>query len=148
MVSLGMHSGEIPDWAITASSTFSTTYPPHKGRLNWMYSGSKQAWVSAVNDVNQFFQVNLQRRHYVTAVATQRRFSTSQYVTSYKVQHSKSSNTKPITNALSLSPKVFPGNADNEAVVRNILPYPLYTRCVRICPQSWINHISLRADMY
>ncbi|XP_048580273.1 uncharacterized protein LOC5514016 isoform X2 [Nematostella vectensis] len=149
MVSLGMHSGEIPDWAITASSTFSTTYPPHKGRLNWMYSGSKQAWVSAVNDVNQFFQVNLQRRHYVTAVATQRRFSTSQYVTSYKVQHSKSS-CGSFTTVLDENGqhKVFPGNADNEAVVRNILPYPLYTRCVRICPQSWINHISLRADMY
>lgn len=42
--------------------------------------------------------------------------------------------------------KVFTGNSDSSTYVANLLPTPMYCRFMRILPQSWYGHMSMRFD--
>ena len=44
--------------------------------------------------------------------------------------------------------KVFPGNNDRYTPVSSDLKYPIITRYIRIHPESWHGHISMRAEFY
>lgn len=90
---LGMTSGEIPDQAIKASSSYSDgKTPPSKGRLFRTRYDPFQSWASDTNDANQWLQIDLSRWLFITAVATQgRRFDHQQRVTSYWMSFSNNS---------------------------------------------------------
>ncbi|XP_032233565.2 uncharacterized protein LOC5508875 isoform X2 [Nematostella vectensis] len=155
LVPLGMNSGEIPSWAITASSSWYPSgytgpelHPANYGRLYSSIANTDTCWASSEVDTAPFFQVNLGRLRYVTAIATQRRYGVSQRVTAYNVKYGDCVTWKTIEED-SGQAKVFPGNTlDNEDVVRNVLPQVVLARCVRICPTAWDQHCSLRAELY
>jgi hypothetical protein len=42
----------------------------------------------------------------------------------------------------------FVGNSDSSSIVKKSLPAPLTARAVRIVPFQWVNHISMRAEVY
>ena len=44
--------------------------------------------------------------------------------------------------------QVFHGNYDRFTVVKNKLHKPIITRYIRIRPETWQSHISLRAEFY
>lgn len=44
--------------------------------------------------------------------------------------------------------QVFQGNSDPDTVVTNMLKMAVNARYVRIKPQSWHNHIAIRAEVY
>ena len=44
--------------------------------------------------------------------------------------------------------KVFDGNTDRATVVTNVIDPPIIARFVRIHPQSWSSHISMRAEFF
>ena len=44
--------------------------------------------------------------------------------------------------------QVFQGNSDHDTVVTNMLKMAVNARYVRIKPQSWHNHIAIRAEVY
>ena len=44
--------------------------------------------------------------------------------------------------------KVFIGNSDRYTVVRNKVKMPLVTRYIRIHPEDWNGHISMRTEFY
>ncbi|EDO37378.1 predicted protein [Nematostella vectensis] len=94
LVPLGMNSGEIPSWAITASSSWYPSgytgpelHPANYGRLYSSIANTDTCWASSEVDTAPFFQVNLGRLRYVTAIATQRRYGVSQRVTAYNVKY-------------------------------------------------------------
>ena len=62
-----MESGKITDNQITASSFLDPNHGAEKVRLNSQQGGG--AWCSAVNDQNQFLQVDLGTSHMVTGVS-------------------------------------------------------------------------------
>lgn len=78
-----MENGAIWDMQITASSQFTANYLAIYGRLHF-----KGEWIAAVNDVNQWLQVDLGTTSAnVTRVATQGRYSNYQWVKSYHLQY-------------------------------------------------------------
>ena len=89
---LGMESGAISDSQLTASSELNSYHAIRRARLHTKETDvySRGSWVSATNDLNQWYQVDLGKVTLVTHVATQGRNSISptQMVTKYKLQFS------------------------------------------------------------
>ena len=54
---VGVEDGRIPDEAFTASSSYSSSHLPNRGRLNLLPSGGKYCWAAGQNNVNQWLQV-------------------------------------------------------------------------------------------
>ena len=89
---LGMESSAISDSQLTASSELNSYHAIRRARLHTKETDvySRGSWVSATNDLNQWYQVDLGKVTLVTHVATQGRNSISptQMVTKYKLQFS------------------------------------------------------------
>jgi len=96
---LGMENGLISDAQLSASSQWNDLEGAHRGRLHltevWDPLHQSGGWVSKINDVNQWLQIDVLglTRNYVrvTRVSTQGRETTSYgelYVKTYKLQYS------------------------------------------------------------
>ena len=88
METLGMESGEIPDSAISASSSANVnSHAPSVGRLHFLMSGSGKygSWASGTNNLLQWLQVDFGDWRKITAVATQGRQDSNQWVKLYSL---------------------------------------------------------------
>uniref|UniRef100_A0A8B9HBZ7 EGF-like repeats and discoidin I-like domains 3a n=1 Tax=Astyanax mexicanus TaxID=7994 RepID=A0A8B9HBZ7_ASTMX len=117
---LGMKSGHIQDYQITASSIFRTlnmdmfTWEPGKARLD--KQGKVNAWTAGHSDQSQWLQV----------LSPLKRF---------------------ILVSVSVLSQVFQGNFDNDTHRKNVIDPPIYARFIRILPWSWYGRITLRAEL-
>ena len=86
-----MQSGDIPDSAITAlSSANAVSYAPSVGRLHFLSAGSGRygSWAAGANNAQQWFQVDFGSWTKVTAVATQGRQDSNQWVKTFSMSYS------------------------------------------------------------
>ena len=85
-----MEDGSISDGQISASSQLDLSHAVIHGRLHFKATAGKTgSWSARINDVNQWFQIDLRIRYTeVTRVATQGRNDNPQWVTKYKLQYS------------------------------------------------------------
>ena len=86
-----MHSGDILDSAITASSSVHPiVFGPQIGRLHYLMAGTgtEGSWAVAVIDQNQWLQVDLGNWTLVSGVATQGKQDEDEWVTSYSLSTS------------------------------------------------------------
>ena len=91
MEALGMQSGDIPDSAITASSSANAvSYAPSVGRLHFLSAGSGRygSWAAGANNAQQWFQVDFGSWTKVKAVATQGRQDSNQWVKTFSMSYS------------------------------------------------------------
>ena len=91
MEALGMENSQIPDSAITASSSYNAiSFAPSIGRLHFLSAGSGKygSWAAGANNEYQWFQVDLGSWTKVSAVATQGRQDTDQWVKTYSLSFS------------------------------------------------------------
>ncbi|XP_020628623.1 EGF-like repeat and discoidin I-like domain-containing protein 3 [Orbicella faveolata] len=143
-----MENYQITAAQISASSLFDGNVVPSHGRLHYM--GNVGAWIAKVNDLHQWFQIDLRVEANVTFVATQGRYADLyQRVTQYKLQYSKDGLSfqiykQPGEN----SSKVFVGNSDQNTVVKHPLIPPIEARYIRLIPTVWNHHISMRMELY
>lgn len=83
-----MENGLIQNRQLAASSQDSSRASAYHARLNNKAKNekSKGAWISAENDFNPWFQVNLNNEYtFITGVATQGRQNKDRWVTKYKL---------------------------------------------------------------
>jgi len=140
-----MQSRAIPNARITASSMWDGNHAPSQGRLYYKPPGGKAgSWSSRHNRVGQWIQVDLNRVTKVTGIATQGRTNANQWVTKYKLQYS--SDGKSFNNYE--GGKVFAANRDRNSVVKHNLQTPIIARYIRLLPQAWQGHMSLRMELY
>ncbi|KAL9959225.1 hypothetical protein ACROYT_G036322 [Oculina patagonica] len=147
---LGMHTREISDSAITASSTMNQiTWGPQNGRLHYLMAGTgtEGSWATAVNDPYQWFQVDMGNWTLVGGVATQGKQDEDEWVSSYSLSSSNGEFFEYVGNA-SVTKKIFSGNFDRYTVVRHDLDEAIITHYIRIHPETWYGHISMRAEFY
>ena len=86
-----MESGDIPDSAITASSSANdNSFAPSVGRLHFLSSGSGKhgSWAAGANNLMQWFQVDFGSWTKVSAVATQGRQDSNQWVKTFSLSFS------------------------------------------------------------
>uniref|UniRef100_A0A5F9CD35 EGF like repeats and discoidin domains 3 n=1 Tax=Oryctolagus cuniculus TaxID=9986 RepID=A0A5F9CD35_RABIT len=151
---LGMKSGHIQDYQITASSIFKTlnmdmfSWEPRKARLD--KQGKVNAWTSGHNDQSQWLQVDLLVPTKVTGIITQgaKDFGHVQFVGSYKLAYSNDGEHWTVyQDDKQRKDKVFQGNFDNDTHRKNVINPPIYARHIRILPWSWYGRITLRSEL-
>ena len=113
---LGMQNYQIPDSAITASTTYNGYMGPENGRLHFQAkSGEYGAWAVSKNDQFQWFQVDFGSFTKVTGLSTQGRQDGSWWVKTYSLSFSyegvffedyKENNTTKVTVVVCLT-KLF-----------------------------------------
>lgn len=108
-------------------------------------TGSKVgAWCAAVLDTNQWIQVSSLEPKYWIGVTTQGREDCSQWVTKYTVHYTLDGEDWCIADR----GRVFNGNTDQTTKVDYEFSEPIYARTIRIVPQAWNGHISMRFEAY
>ncbi|XP_020911456.1 uncharacterized protein LOC110249210 [Exaiptasia diaphana] len=139
----GFQSGVIKSSAVTSTSQWSNTY--RIGRLN-----KNNFWIARINNRYQWTQVDFGKATKVTAVATQGRANSHQWVTRYTLSYSsdgilfapyKRSDNSPYV-------KYFTGNHDRHTIKVNHLIYPIRCQYLRLHPYNWRSHISMRMEVY
>ena len=91
MEALGMQNLQIPDSAITASSSSNAvSFAPYIGRLHFLSAGSGKygSWAAGANNEFQWLQVDFGSWTKVSAVATQGRQDADQWVKTYRLSFS------------------------------------------------------------
>ncbi|XP_058960029.2 uncharacterized protein [Pocillopora verrucosa] len=147
---LGMESRDIVDAQITASSEFDGNHAAKQGRLNFQaVPGKAGSWSARTNDVNQWIQIKLPGYTKITRFATQGRNAFNQWVTQYKLEYSEDGVTFHYYHEPGQSaPKEFVGNTDSNTIVTHELFPPIQAHYIRLRPSTWVNHISLRMEVY
>ncbi|XP_032340262.1 contactin-associated protein-like 2 [Camelus ferus] len=137
----------LPHVAFSSSSSMSGSYSPGYAKIN--KRGGAGGWSPSDSDHYQWLQVDFGNRKQISAVATQGRYSSSDWVTQYRMLYSDTGrNWKPYHQDGNIW--AFPGNVNADSVVRHELQHPVVARYVRIVPLDWNaeGRIGLRAEVY
>ena len=110
-----------------------------RGRLD-----STQAWSAGANTVGEWYQIDNGVEGKIKGIAIKGRGdSWNQYVKTFKVKYKGDSGTwKDVEKG-----KIFTGNTDQNTKVDVNFANPVNARYIRIYPQTYENHMSLRADI-
>ncbi|XP_047006175.1 contactin-associated protein-like 2 [Ictalurus punctatus] len=133
--------------AFSSSSVFTTGYAPEYAKLN--RRGGAGGWSPLDTDHYPWLQVDLGSRKQVTAVATQGRYSSSDWTTRYRLLYSDTGrNWKSYHQDGNIW--AFTGNSNTESVVRYDLQHVIVARFLRFIPLDWSEEgrIGLRIEIY
>lgn len=109
-----------------------------RGRLD-----SEQSW-SGKNTVGEWYQIDNIRVAIISGIAIKGRKDYSQWVKTFKVKVKGVSGTWVDVD----DGKEFTGNTDRDTQVNVFFDTPVEARYIRIYPQTWNGHMSMRADIY
>uniref|UniRef100_A0A3P8TDS8 Contactin associated protein like 3 n=1 Tax=Amphiprion percula TaxID=161767 RepID=A0A3P8TDS8_AMPPE len=113
------------------------------------FAAGAGGWSPLVSDRYQWLEVDLGERTKITAVATQGRYGSSDWLTSYLLMFSDTGhNWKQYRQEDSIGS--FPGNSNADSVVQNKLQQPAFARFLRLIPLDWNpnGRIGLRLETY
>ncbi|KAM8823747.1 contactin-associated protein-like 2a isoform 1-T1 [Spinachia spinachia] len=137
----------LPHTAFTSSSVFSNGYAPGYAKLN--RRGGAGGWSPLDSDHYQWLQVDLGSRKQVSAIATQGRYSSSDWTTRYRLLYSDTGrNWKPYHQDGNIW--AFSGNSNSESSVRHELQQGIVAHFLRLVPLDWSEEgrIGLRIEVY
>jgi hypothetical protein len=104
---------------------------------------SEGGWCSGANNVGQWIQLDNGKIGSISGVITQGRKDADQWVKSFKVKYKDESG-----SWWDVDGKTFSGNVDKNSKVTTTFSKPVRARYIRIYPQEWHGHISMRVDMF
>ena len=104
---------------------------------------SSGGWCSKHNKVGQWIQLDNGKLGSISGIITQGRKNADQWVKSFRVKYKDESG-----SWWDVDGKTFPGNSDRNTKVTTTFSKPVRARYIRIYPQTWKGHMSMRADMF
>ncbi|XP_075442861.1 contactin-associated protein-like 2 isoform X1 [Ascaphus truei] len=137
----------LPHQSFRSSSIMSGGYAPGYAKLNKREGAG--GWSPLDSDHYQWLQVDFGNRKQIRSIATQGRYSSSDWVSQYRMLYSDTGrNWKPYHQDGNIW--AFPGNVNSDTVVRHDLQHPVIARYVRIVPLDWNGEgqIGLRIELY
>ncbi|XP_077480337.1 contactin-associated protein-like 2a isoform X1 [Stigmatopora argus] len=137
----------LPHTAFSSSSVFSNGYAPGYAKLN--RRGGAGGWSPLDSDHYQWLQVDLGSRKHLSAIATQGRYSSSDWTTRYRLLYSDTGrNWKPYHQDGNIW--AFSGNSNSESAIRHELQHGIVARFLRFVPLEWSieGRIGLRIEVY
>ncbi|XP_017276056.1 contactin-associated protein-like 4 isoform X1 [Kryptolebias marmoratus] len=137
----------LPPSSFRSSSQLSSSHGPVFAKVNRREGAG--GWSPLLSDKYQWLEVDLERRTQVTAVATQGRYGSSDWLTAYLLMFSDSGhNWRQYRQEDSLG--AFPGNSNADSVVQYKLDQPVIARYLRLIPLDWnpTGRIGLRLEIY
>ncbi|XP_042285644.1 contactin-associated protein-like 4 [Thunnus maccoyii] len=137
----------LPPSAFRSSSLLSSSHAPGFAKLNRREGAG--GWSPLTSDRYQWLEVDLGERTKITAVATQGRYGSSDWLSSYLLMFSDTGhNWKQYRQEDSIGS--FPGNSNADSVVQYKLQQPAIARFLRLIPLDWnpSGRIGLRLETY
>lgn len=137
----------LPYSSFSSSSSFSRGHGAGYGKLLRMQGSG--GWTPLDSDRSPWLQVDLGGRREVVAVATQGRYSSSDWTSRYRLLYSDSQrNWRPYLQDGNIW--TFEGNVNSESVVRHELQHSIVARFLRFVPVSWSKEgrIGVRLELY
>uniref|UniRef100_A0A3Q3IKF2 Contactin associated protein like 3 n=1 Tax=Monopterus albus TaxID=43700 RepID=A0A3Q3IKF2_MONAL len=137
----------LPPSSFRSSSQLSSSHAPGFAKLNRRDGAG--GWSPLTSDQYQWLEVDLGERTKLTAVATQGRYGSSDWLTSYLLMFSDTGhNWQQYRQEDSIG--AFPGNSNADSVVQYKLQQPVIARFLRLFPLDWnpIGRIGLRLEAY
>ncbi|XP_030205974.1 contactin-associated protein-like 4, partial [Gadus morhua] len=133
--------------SFTSSSQLSSSHGPEFAKVNKREGAG--GWSPLTSDRYQWLEVDLGRRTQITAVATQGRYGSSDWLTSYLLMFSDTGhNWRQYRQEDSVG--AFPGNSNADSMVQHKLQHTVVAHYVRLGPADWnpSGRIGLRLEMY
>nr|XP_033956820.1 contactin-associated protein-like 4 [Pseudochaenichthys georgianus] len=130
-----------------SSSQLSGSHGPGFAKLNRREGAG--GWSPLSSDRYQWLQVDLGERTHITAVSTQGRYGSSDWLTAYLLMFSDTGhNWRQYRQEDSIG--AFPGNSNADSVVQHKLQQPVIGRYVRLIPLDWNpnGRIGLRLETF
>ncbi|KAF0027814.1 hypothetical protein F2P81_020555 [Scophthalmus maximus] len=137
----------LPPPSFRSSSQLSGSHGPGFAKLNRREGAG--GWSPRSSDRYQWLEVDLGGRTQITAVATQGRYGSSDWLTAYLLMFSDTGhNWKQHRQEDNIG--AFAGNSNADSVVQHKLRHPVIARYVRLFPLDWNPHgrIGLRLETY
>ncbi|KAM6919785.1 LOW QUALITY PROTEIN: contactin-associated protein-like 4 [Lycodopsis pacificus] len=137
----------LPPSSFRSSSQLSSSHAPGFAKLNRRDGAG--GWSPLTSDGYQWLEVDLGERTKIAAVATQGRYGSSDWLTSYLLMFSDTGhNWKQYRQEDSIGS--FPGNSNADSVVQYKLQQPAIARFLRLIPLDWnpSGRIGLRLETY
>ncbi|XP_062373361.1 contactin-associated protein-like 2b [Sardina pilchardus] len=137
----------LPYSAFTGSSVLTGDYGAGYAKLN--RRGGAGGWSPLDSDRYQWLQVDLRGRKQINAIATQGRYSSSDWTKQYRFLYSDTgSNWRAYRQDGTIW--TFSGNWNSEKAVRHNLQYSIVARYLRFIPLEWSEEgrIGLRVEVY
>nr|XP_042904159.1 uncharacterized protein LOC107439698 isoform X4 [Parasteatoda tepidariorum] len=139
---LGMESGDVYEFQISASSFLSPSLSPSNVRLD-----SDSAWVANKDDGSPFVQVDMLIPTNLTGLMTRGRNDANAWVKSYTISFSDDGlfwNGLKDEHGNDIE---FKANYDSDSTVTNIFPAPIFARFLRVKPTDYEKQIGLRLEV-
>ncbi|XP_017777041.1 PREDICTED: discoidin domain-containing receptor 2-like [Nicrophorus vespilloides] len=137
---LGMESGDIPDEAISASSSYVPNVGPKNGRLRIEKAGGGWCPKQQVEQgIREYIQVDLEDVHVITGVQTQGRYDRGrgqEYAEEYTVEYWRPGMTDWKQYQRWDGKQILRGNSDTASVESHRLMPPVFATKVRVLPYS------------
>ncbi|KAF1449094.1 Contactin-associated protein-like 5, partial [Spheniscus mendiculus] len=137
----------LPSTALTSSSELFSTHSPSFAKLNRRDGAG--GWSPLDSNEQQWLQVDLGDRVEIVAVATQGRYGSSDWVTSYTLMFSDTGrNWKQYRQDDTIW--VFTGNSNADSVVHHKFLHSMKARFLRFVPLKWNvgGRIGLRVEVF
>ncbi|XP_013878670.1 contactin-associated protein-like 5 [Austrofundulus limnaeus] len=137
----------LPHSSFQSSSQSSASYAAFYAKLNRREGAG--GWSPMMMDHNPWLQVDLREQMEVMAVATQGRYDSWDWVSSYLLLYSDTGRIwKQYRHEDGL--ERFVGNVNSESVVQNKLSHPVKTRFLRFVPLDWnpSGYMGLRVEVF
>ncbi|XP_063068838.1 contactin-associated protein-like 5 [Engraulis encrasicolus] len=137
----------LPPSAFKSSSQLSSSHGPGFAKLNRRDGAG--GWSPLDSNKYQWLEINLWERTEITAIATQGRYGSSDWVTGYQLMFSDTGhNWRQYRQEDSIG--VFSGNTNADSVVPFKLHQPMFARFLRVVPLDWNpnGRIGLRLEAY
>ncbi|KAJ6223266.1 hypothetical protein RDWZM_001811 [Blomia tropicalis] len=106
------------------------------------------AWTAGHNDLTQYIEINLGRQYNISAIGTQGRQHTLEFVQEFKLESGIDGHDYNIYRDRNGNIKLFQGNTDGNSVVINRFDPPIIAQFIRINPTRWRDRISMRIQLY
>ena len=103
---------------------------------------SPGGWCATGNVIGSWIQLDNGKIGSISGVITQGRKNADQWVKSFKVKYKDESG-----SWWDVDGKTFPGNTNRNSKVTTTFSKPVRTRYIRIYPQTFHGHVSMRVDM-
>ncbi|KAJ8339369.1 hypothetical protein SKAU_G00361550 [Synaphobranchus kaupii] len=137
----------LPQTSFNSSSQLSNTHSPGFAKLNRRDGAG--GWSPLESDKYQWLEIDLGERTEVTAIATQGRYGSSDWVTSYLLMFSDTGrNWKQYRQEDSIW--AFSGNTNADSVVQYKLQQSVIARFLRVLPLDWNSNgrLGMRLEVY
>uniref|UniRef100_A0A8C9V3J7 Contactin associated protein family member 3 n=1 Tax=Scleropages formosus TaxID=113540 RepID=A0A8C9V3J7_SCLFO len=137
----------LPQISFYSSSQFSNSHSPGFAKLNRRDGAG--GWSPLESNKYQWLEIDLGERTEITAIATQGRYGSSDWVTSYSIMFSDTGrNWKQYRQEDSIW--AFSGNTNADSVVHYKLLQPVIARFLRVVPLDWNpnGRIGMRLEVY